>query len=520
MNRRIFIKRSAQVSAIPLVINGLSFSAFGYSPMQHLLSMATQTDRVLVLIQLNGGNDGLNTVIPIDQYASLSKVRPNILIDEKKVLKLSGLAATGLHPAMTGLRDVYNNGNLAIAQGVSYSKPNFSHFRSTDIWTSASDADVTISNGWLGRYLESEYPNYPTGYPSAAFPDPISMQIGSVVSPVLQGSSASMGMAITSPSNFYNLVSGTTDPVPNTPAGHELAFIRQTSTQTQAYAATIKNAAAKATNKSTMYPAAGQNSLADQLKIVAQLVAGGLQTRVYVCNLGGFDTHAGQVVDGATDTGEHATLLGKLSEAIAAFQDDLKLLAVHDRVLGMTFSEFGRRIISNASVGTDHGAGAPLFIFGSKVPGNMYGNNPQINPNATVQDNIDMQWDFRSPYTTVLQWWFGLPKEKAAEVLGREFPLLWETNTGSKPIAENAFDLTCFPNPVGAGSMVTFNSASENLSLCLLDVQGKEVSVLNKAFYPQGRHQFYFDAGGLPAGSYFLQLQGSISNGIIKILKQ
>ncbi|HRG90394.1 MAG TPA: DUF1501 domain-containing protein, partial [Chitinophagales bacterium] len=351
MKRKSFIKRALPVATLPFFINGLSFKAFGRgSAFDDMLRAATQTDRVLVLIQLNGGNDGLNTVIPLDQYSNLSAARGNILINETQVLGLNGTTATGLHPSLSGIRNLYNDQKVAIVQGVSYPNPSFSHFRATDIWLTASDSDETLATGWVGRFLDQEYPGYPTGYPNSTDPDPLALQIGNVVSTALQGPSVNMGIAITSSTSFYQLTSGTYDPAPNTPAGHELTFIRETSLQTQQYATVIKNAALAQANLSTLYPAAGTNSLADQLKIVAQLIGGGLQTRVYMVNLNGFDTHNSQVDTGGTHLGEHADLLSKLSEAITAFEDDVTLMGQQDRVIGMTFSEFGRRIKSNASL--------------------------------------------------------------------------------------------------------------------------------------------------------------------------
>ena len=426
MKRKSFIKRALPVATLPFLINGLSFKAFGKgSAFEQMLRAATQTDRVLVLIQLNGGNDGLNTVIPLDQYSALSAARANILIQQNLVLGLNGTTATGLHPSLTGIQNLYNNQKVAIVQGVSYPNPSFSHFRATDIWLTAADSSQTLTTGWVGRFLDQEYTGYPTGYPNTNDPDPLALQIGNVVSTALQGPSVSMGIAITSSSSFYQLTSGNYDPAPNTPAGHELSFIRETSIQTQQYATVIKNAALSQANLSTLYPTAGVNSLADQLKIVAQLIGGGLQTRVYMCNLGGFDTHNSQVdATGGTETGDHADLMKKISDAVTAFEDDITLMGQQDRVLGMTFSEFGRRIKSNASYGTDHGSSLPVILFGSKVKGGLVGTNPVIPANAGVNDNLPMQFDFRSIYTSILKNWFCIPDAEVSAAMLQSFQTL------------------------------------------------------------------------------------------------
>src|SRR5690349_15576816 len=328
MKRRDFLARTVPAATIPFLLGGYALRAYGRGPFLEALTGSTnESDHVLVLIQLNGGNDGLNMVIPLDQYPALMNARSNIAIPENLVLPLTD--RTGIHPAMTGLHEIFGNGQLAVVQSAGYPNPNFSHFRATDIWLTGSDSDVVLTDGWMGRYLDDVYPGYPDGYPNTVVPDPIAIQVGSVVTSGLQGPAVSMGMAITSPSSFYQTVSGGVDTAPNTPAGHELTFLREVAQQTQQYAVVIRNAATKAANLSPLYPAAGQNSLADQLKIVAQLVAGGLKTRIYVVNLGGFDTHSAQVdATGGNQTGAHAVLLGKLSAAIRAFTDDLRLLRV------------------------------------------------------------------------------------------------------------------------------------------------------------------------------------------------
>jgi len=227
-----------------------------------------------------------------------------------------------MHPAMTGINSLYGDGKVAVVQSVGYPNPNYSHFRATDIWLTGDDYNQYLkTDGWeVSRSGISEFSGR---YPSTSMPDPLAIQIGSSVSTGLQGPVISMGMAITNPSSFYNLVNNTTDPAPNTPAGHELTYIRLVAEQTNLYASSVKTAAGKAANKSTLYPASG-NTLSDQLKIVARLVAGGLKTRIYSVNIGGFDTHSAQVDASDTSLGTQATLLQRLSVAIQAFMDDIK----------------------------------------------------------------------------------------------------------------------------------------------------------------------------------------------------
>ena len=231
-------------------------------------------------------------------------------------------------------------------------------------------------------------------------------------------------MAISNPNNFYELIGDKAKAISDTRAGDQLSYIRAMSVKTDQYAGVIRTAAQKVTKQSDKYPAAGKNPLADQLKIVARLVAGGLQTRIYLVGMGGFDTHARQTDTTDTTTGTHAKLLAKVSEAIDAFQDDLGFLQVSNRVIGMTFSEFGRRIQSNASGGTDHGAAAPVFIFGEGVRSGIIGQNPVWPGQLTVNDNLSMQYDFRAIYSTLLEKWLGNDAAATAAVLLKDYPVL------------------------------------------------------------------------------------------------
>jgi uncharacterized protein (DUF1501 family) len=423
MKRRNFLKNTLGAVVLPSFINGFSIKAMASSPFFDAINNSLDTDHVLVLVQLSGGNDGLNTVIPLEVYDAYHAARTNIALPQDKVLTLNGFDKVGLHPAMTQMQQLFNDGKLSVIQSVSYPKPNFSHFRATDIWLSGANADQVLPTGWAGRYLEYKFPHFPENYPSAAMPDPLAIQIGSITSPALQGSGLTMGMAISNPTSFYNLLDGKESALPNTRAGDQLAYIRTMSEKTDQYATVIKKAAQRVVKQSNAYPAAGKNPLADQLKIVARLIAGGLQTKVYIVNMGGFDTHAKQT-EADTTTGNHARLLGRLSEAVGAFMDDLKYLDNSNRVIGMTFSEFGRRIKSNASGGTDHGVAAPVFVFGDGVQASVIGTTPVIPATASVNDNVAMQYDFRALYATVLEQWFAIDKAEAGRILLSDYETL------------------------------------------------------------------------------------------------
>ncbi len=423
MKRRDFLKAAPAVS-LPLILNGFPLSTNAGNSLLEMIAQASLANgRVLVIVQMNGGNDGLNTVLPIDRYSALNNARPNIVVPQSSILSLTGTTATGMHPALAEMRNMYNSGLLNISQAVSYPNPNFSHFRATDIWFTASAAEVNLSTGWLGRYLDTEFPGFPAAYPNNTMPDPVSLQIGSQASIMTQGPITNMSMTVRNPDRFYDLVNGIVDPAPATPYGNELTFLRLIKQQTSAYTTAVRTAYNGAATQSTLYP--DDNALAQQLRIVARLIKGGLKTPVYIVNHpDSFDTHAGQVDPADKTKGNHADMLSLLSKAIGAFQDDLQKMAIDDRVTGMTFTEFGRRIKSNNSSGTDHGTTTPVFVFGKAVNPTIIGTNPDIPDNATVQDNIPMQQDFRAVYYTVLKEWFQLTPAQLNSVLFQQFATL------------------------------------------------------------------------------------------------
>ncbi|MFM2206996.1 MAG: hypothetical protein RL213_971 [Bacteroidota bacterium] len=514
MKRRTFLEQVAAATVLPSLINGFSFRTFAQSPLMNALAASTVDDHVLVLIQLNGGNDGLNTVIPLDQYGNLSAARSNILIPSNQVLPLTGTNLTGFHPAMNGMRQLYDSGNLSVIQGVSYPSPNFSHFRATDIWLSGSDSNQVLSSGWAGRYLNYEYPNYPTGYPNAAMPDPLAIQIGTSLSLALQGPSAGMGMTIGDPNQFYNLVSGIQDPAPNNRYGTELTYIRTVTQQSQAYSSVIVQAALNVSQQSSSYPAAGTNLLADQLKIVARLIAGGLKTRIYLVSLGGFDTHSLQADTNNTAIGTHATLLGKVSDAIAAFMDDLAFLSISDRVIGMTFSEFGRRIKSNASAGTDHGSGAPMFVFGTQVQPGLIGSNPLIPANATVNDNVPMQYDFRSVYASILNQWLCVPANDLQQILLQNYQTLPIVDPAACSVGIDEFSdaagdnlVFCYPNPFVSRTTVKYVSKGGHVLVQVFNPEGQLIRTLVDRELAPGSYEVDYENEGHAAGIYHLRLQ-------------
>jgi uncharacterized protein (DUF1501 family) len=506
MNRRNFLRTSA-LSSIPLTLNGLKLNAM---PMP-FLSGGADNDRVLVLVQLNGGNDGINCVIPVDQYDALSVLRPNILIPENRVLAIE--SGVGLHPAMTHLQAMYGDGKMEIVQSVGYPNQDRSHFRSTDIWTSGSAADEYLSTGWLGRYFAIDAPDYPDGYPNADHDAPFALTIGSLVSETCQGTVANYSLALIDPFSISPLSEAAIGMLPDNNYGRELRFLIDAIAQTNAYGSVITDAANGGANMVT-YP--DTNRLAQQLKNVALLISGGLKTKVYVVQLGGFDTHSAQVDGSDATVGDHANLLAQLSEAIDIFHKDLQAAGLDERVLTMTFSEFGRQIAANDSLGTDHGNAAPLMLFGSCVRPGILGQNPQIETGIEPQAGVPMQYDFRSVYATVLRDWLGVAEQDIFNVLNPEvqFLPLVEGCTVSTALEYDqsrpeAFRL--FPNPATAFTTMEWFSTGDAWQASLMDKLGHKVHSWQGGRGVRGMDAVRLALPAVPAGHYFIHLrQGNV----------
>jgi uncharacterized protein (DUF1501 family) len=515
MKRRDFLKKTIPAAVIaPTILNGMTVSAIaGENPLVNMaLSQSSANDKVLVLVQLSGGNDGLNTVVPLQYYTDYLAARTNIALPSNQVFGLSGASQIGLHPSMLEMANMFNSGELSIIHSVGYPTPNFSHFKATDIWMSASNSNQTLDTGWLGRYLDVEFPGYPVNYPTTVDPDPPAVQIGSSASLAFQGSAVNVSFTLASANSFYNLAAGSTGTVPPTNAGTELAYLRLVALQSQAYTTRLQNAYNYAIISPPTAPPTN-NSLYDQLKIVAKLINGGLKTKVYMVSTGGYDTHANQANAGATTTGNHADLLGKLSKAIGGFNDLLKANSLQDRVLGMTISEFGRRIKSNGSGGTDHGAASPMFLFGSKVISGVIGATPTIPAVATVNDNVPYQYDFRQIYTSILQQWFCMSTTTADNIMLQPFPSIPIVQgvtciSGVDDAVANEAEgsLKVYPNPFVQYTKVNFLALDKKSSVEVLDSFGKVVYYRNIVTAAGVKYEHEINGEEWSNGNYYVRV--------------
>ena len=430
--RREFLRTSmlgvAATWTLPVFLEK-TFFALDAMAANAVTQTATGKDgTILVVLQLAGGNDGLNTLVPYGDDA-YHRARPRLALPNNQILTIDH--HVGLNQKLAGLKSLYEEGHLAIVQGVGYPNPNRSHFRSTEIWQTASDADRNETHGWLGRYFDN----------CCSGADPtIGVAIGEEMPQAFAAknptgitfsrpeqfrwrASASNTGQMSAEETFFRQLNGFDEE--STPAATDgasigtlpgtskselstLDFLQRTALDAQLSSDKILAIARK--YKSTIpYP---QGQLAANLSLIARMIAGGLTTRVYYASQGGFDTHAGQF-------NTHGRLMTELNDTIAAFIADLKQQGNFERVLLITFSEFGRRVAENANGGTDHGTAAPMFVLGGRVKPGLFGKHPSL----TDLDYGDLKFntDFRSVYGTVLDSWLNTPSQM---VLGRKFPSL------------------------------------------------------------------------------------------------
>ncbi|MEZ4874981.1 MAG: DUF1501 domain-containing protein [Flavobacteriaceae bacterium] len=476
-NRRSFIQALGLVGGGTLLLGSQTVSATKASPLSVALANA-ENDRILVIIRLEGGNDGLNTVVPIYDYASYANLRPTIKHLQNDLLNLNPDFAIPNY--MNDLESVWGDGKMKIVHGVGYPQQNLSHFRSTDIW--ASTADTYIENtGWWGRYFEDLYPDYLINPPAI----PPAVQVGNVGNLIFDGTSNNYAFSVANIEQLQNVAeNGTLHDVINLPDcvyGDKLLFMRATANTTVTYAQVI-NEAYMAANNNANY---GNGALAAQLAAVARLIKGGLGTKVYMVSLGSFDTHANQVE-------RQQELLQDLSSSIKAFYEDLAVSGMDDKVLGMTISEFGRRPYENGSQGTDHGAASPVMLFGTGLNGSGFvGEHPDINE-WDIHDNLIPTTDFRDVYSTVLTNWFCLDPSVVNGILLNEtyedLDLGFDCESLSTQDFSNTTKFTHVPVYKNNTVYIEINVPyAAHGVIKLYDLVGKEIAVLANQLFLEGR---------------------------------
>ncbi|HLF63006.1 MAG TPA: DUF1501 domain-containing protein [Saprospiraceae bacterium] len=456
MKRRDFVKYTGGLSLGPMFLNRIPLNTFATHAMLPLLACEGVEDRTVVIVFLDGGNDGLNAVIPVDQYGLYYNLRPDLAIPQSGPGAYIMLDNTlpiadqvGVHPAMTSFKTMYDNGFASLIQGVGYPDSNGSHFKSTDLWLTGGDGTAeyfNIGSGWMGRFLHTVFPGL-NGNPTEANPDPLGIQLGDTKpSPGFYdtlGKFQASNLSQQDPGGLFNQVQGVGTPnqnfFPESEYGEEIAYIMAIENAVSVYAQRISNTFNAGIND----PGAGYTAsfLSDQLRTVARLISGGSKTKVFLVRTGGFDTHADQVVGGNTSTGWHADLLNDVFDSVKAFHDDMTAQGHAQKLLTMTFSEFGRKVEQNGSFGTDHGNLAPMFLFGSGVQPGVHGTNldlSDVTNNGTVPDE-QLQFDYRRVFRSVIQDWLG---GSGAAIMGTQFDQ-WALIPGIIKPAETV-DPTCY----------------------------------------------------------------------------
>lgn len=558
------------MAAVPITLGGIPLKVMAENSLTRMASQSTN-DRVLVILQMHGGNDGLNAIIPVTDYDLYYSRRPNIAIPLKnsarKMIKLDSTlppdAQVGLHPDMGGMKDLYDRGRMAVVQGVSYKNNNGSHFRGRDISFMGGSFDDYFSSGWVGRYLQQEFApkTYPAEFPNADMLDPLAIEMGSDVSLIFhQDGNIPTSISINDPKGFADLVQGLkgfqdqgVDPrgyppaaLLNSPYGKELSWILGLEEKSKDYAQRLydvyKAASATAVTYPERYPfnaptGSLNNPLSSQLQLVARLLDGGgagkgVKTKVFLVKIGGFDTHAEQVESYDPTMGGHAALMYHISSAMQAFQNDLRLRGIEDRVLTVTTSEFGRRVHSNGSYGTDHGTGGPVYIFGKGVRPGVTGKVPDL-----TQDNVDMQYDYRQVYASLLRDWMLVDENKINnDIFFKNFlsgPK--EEGTGNYEnivlaeqvisgvqenfVAERFGLLDCFPNPAKESTTIRFRiNNTSHVTINLLDNSGKQLKTVISEEKTEGEHSVKIELSDVPPGFYLYQLKTGFVNESKKLI--
>lgn len=408
LSRRDFVKGGGALISIGTTAQSLLKGTIAFAA-QNAGYVVPNNGKILILVQLAGGNDGLNTVVPASssQYRSLRKA---IGVPEADVLALSD--GYGLHPNLKGLKGLWDGGQLAVVRGVGYPNQDYSHFKSMAIWQ-AGDPELTMHDGWLGRTLEQL---------ESSEHDPfLGFNIGGSTPPELRTETISIP-SVQNPADYGFKLGGRIAPAndPRTvtlmklyeqyPTSSPYGVLLETTAESAVSSAQMLTKAAGSYKAAVTYP---DTPFGSGLSVLAEAVVGNLGMRVGHITLGGFDTHTNEVA-------EHGTLMTTLDQGLTAFYQDLAAQGRADDVLILTWSEFGRRAEENASGGADHGSASVMFALGSKVQKGFYGDAPSLDK-FVDNGNLNFTTDFRQVYATVIDRWLGVPSE---ELLGKKWDQL------------------------------------------------------------------------------------------------
>lgn len=566
MDRRKFLRQLGFAAGGSIAFQGIPMRLLSsHLPLKNLLPKS-DNDKVLVILQLHGGNDSINSFIPIENYDTYYSKRANIAIPYKSGNRtlipldstLSSADQVGLHPDMIDFKSMYDSGQAAMYQGVSYPKNNGSHFRGRDIWFMGGNHDEYYSSGWIGRYLNHQYEPqaYPDDFPNSAMPDPLALEMGNDTSllfhqegniPTSISLGSSPGALLSQIENLEGFADQGVDPrglppehLSGSPYKKEMDWILGLEDKSETYIKRLQEVYQSADDSKVEYPEiypfnapAGslRNPLSGQLKLVSKLLGGGIKTKVFLVKMGGFDTHAGQVESTNTTMGVHATKMYHISAAMKAFHADLKARGMEDKVLTISMSEFGRRIESNGSYGTDHGKGGSVMVFGNRANPGVFGTNPDLN-----KSNIGLQFDYRQLYASILHEWLGVDQASINnDIFFRDFFNATDENGNPLPEVNMISDSITstnswlgkhfnvenpYPNPAGNQTNLRIQSNEPGkVRIEIISLSGQSIGVLNKTLQ-QGSNNISVDLSGLKAGIYHMRVNAKNINDTKKLIKK
>lgn len=510
-SRRQFLTTGALGAAGAFLLNNTSVSALAPNPLVAALN-ENESERILVLINLAGGNDGLNMVVPYNNNSGNRRTRYEELRNSatrwstSNLLPLNGFSYGNYNSSDMALpnvmqpliTDFWNNDALSVISNVGYKSSQRSHFSATRIWETASNnntSDPRWGTGWAGRYLEELMPAFLDAPPSV----PPALQIGYNGNIIFNNSNGlGMGLTFKDAEEFYNFaLSGelfSTTGLGDCPNDKELAFVRQVANGSFRYAESVKEAYNKAYNDAS-YITTNNEGLAKPLGIIARLIKGQLGTKVYLVSIGGFDNHQNEM-------NKHPLLMQEIAESIQAFFQDLKQTGMDENVVAMTYSEFGRTMDNNGNNGTDHGTLAPVLMFGKGLNGGLYGDPIDLNDNnigatrAPKFENQPNATDFRNIYATLLQDWLCIDGDIVDEIIGKDV----DNNTISR--ISNLIANPCSPGYTRPAALLGHNYSLSNPNIIEIKYSIRKrgnlrltlggIELINQ-FYETGSYTYYFD---------------------------
>ena len=499
-SRRTFLQNLGLAGAGSMFFNNIPVTALAGSTLNRALSQGN-TDRILVLIRMKGGNDGLNMIIPLYDYGTYRDRRPTIHIPENQIYQLN--SEIGIPDTMNSLVPLWEEGKIKVVHSVGYPEQNLSHFRSSDIWASASEADVNDTSGWLGRLLDHQYPDYLDNPPSC----PPAIQIGGAGNILFNNTDmTTLGVIVNNPEQLAEIAENgvlyNPNDVPECYYGEQLRHIRTVTNSTFFYAEIIAEAFGRGAN-TVEY----ERPLGEQLALVARLIKGNLGTQLYMVSIDGFDTHANQ-------NNIHPTLLSTIAHEVQKFYTDLETSGYDKQVLAMTYSEFGRRIEQNASGGTDHGAAAPMMIFGDGLNGNGFVGTPPDLQDVDEVGNLKFSTDFRQVYATLLENWLCIDPDTVDMVMGQSFERLPEMGLScgnTTPVAQSHHAPLSHKVIYQPGSIVIQYQLPEAMPVVITinNLIGQRMVTLQDGPQSAGQHQVVFNTSisTIPASIYIYTIQ-------------